>query len=100
MFRYYFLALAAILFIFGVYMLITGRFWMWLARGYYLVAEGNIVRCLGFATIAFTTLLGISLFDLNLLERFLPYTLLTLFVTSIIGLVVQSRAKLIKKDIK
>lgn len=88
------------MFIYGSYMLIAGRFWMLLARGHYLYAEGNMVRWLGFSTITFTTLLGMSLFDLNFLERLLPFTLLAFFIACILGLVVQSQARLVKKDIK
>lgn len=84
----------------GAYMLITGRFSMWFSRSYYSLAEGNIVRWFGLSTITFTIFLGISLIDLNLLEPLLPYTLSALLVTSIVGLIVQGRAKLIKKDIK
>jgi hypothetical protein len=98
MFRYYFLSLAAILFCYGLYVLITGRFLIWFARSYYSLAEGNIVRWFGLSIIAFTTLLGISLIDMNLLDTLLPYTLVTLFIASIMGPVVQSRANLIKKD--
>src|SRR5688572_12275757 len=100
MLRSYFLILAMILFLYGLYMLFTGRYWMWFARSYYLFAEGNLVRWLGLSIITFTGLFGISLISIDLFKPLLPYTLLALFITSIIGLVMQSRAELIKKDAK
>ena len=72
---------------------------MWFARGYYLLADGKIVRWFGLSLTTFTVFLGIILLASHLLECLLPYTLFSLFVTSILGWVVQSHAKLIKRNL-
>ena len=97
-FRYYILALALLLFINGVYLLITGRYKRWSVHGGYFFAEGHIVRWYGLSILPLATLVGISCIKLDLLETLVPYTLLMLLVAAMIGLIVHSRSTLIRKE--
>src|SRR5688500_2682066 len=92
-FRYYILGLSILLFINGAYLLITGRYKRWLVHGSYSFTEGNIVRWYGLSIIPLATLVGIICVKWELLEPLLPYTFLTLFTASIMGLVVHSRSE-------
>jgi hypothetical protein len=85
------------MFIYGLYTLITGKYWMWFARRYHLSSKGVLVRGFGLLVTIVSVMFFLNFRDPSLFGNNWFYIFVVLLITALVGLVIQSQAKLVKK---